>query len=189
MSSDTLPSLSGQLLIAMPAIGDPHFERGVALLCQHDDSGAAAVLINRRSEYGFRDVLRHLDLPADHAGLDRVPVLVGGPVQPERGFVLHSADSQWESSYRINAQWAITTSRDILIAMAEGRGPQRALMTLGYAGWSPGQLEQELGDNAWLTVEAVDAILFDTALDERWQAATRLVGIESFQLTPYAGHA
>lgn len=189
MSSDAFSSLSGQFLIAMPAMGDPNFERGVALMCQHDANGAAALLINRRSDYAFRDVLQHLQLPGDHAGLDDVPVLIGGPVQPERGFVLHPADTAWESSYRINERWAITTSRDILLAMAEGRGPGRALMMLGYAGWSPGQLEQEIGDNAWLTVEAADSVLFDTALEERWQAATELVGFDAVQLSPFAGHA
>lgn len=189
MSAEAPQFLSGQLLIAMPALGDPNFERGVALLCQHDANGAAALLINRPSEYGFRDVLKHLDLPRDRAGLDAVPVLLGGPVQPERGFVLHDADTAWESSFRINDHWAVTTSRDILVAMAEGRGPARALMILGYAGWSAGQLEAEIGDNAWLTVAADDGILFDTAPEQRWRAATERVGIQPYQLASYAGHA
>lgn len=189
MSEDAPQFLSGQLLIAMPALGDPNFAHGVALLCQHDENGAAALLVNRPSEYGFRDILKHLNLPIDRAELDTIPVLVGGPVQPERGFVLHPADSTWESSYGINERWAVTTSRDILVAMAEGRGPKRALMILGYAGWSAGQLEAEIGDNAWLTVAAADSILFDTALDERWRAATELVGIQPYQLASYAGHA
>jgi putative transcriptional regulator len=189
MPNKTFESLSGQLLIAMPAMGDPNFKRGVALLCQHDADGAAALMINRRSEYRFRDVLEHLQLPHDHPRLDDIPVLIGGPVQPERGFVLHEAGQRWESSYEINKHWAITTSRDILVALAEGRGPKHALMMLGYAGWSAGQLEQELGENAWLTVGAVDRILFGTALEQRWRAATELVGIAPHQLTQYAGHA
>ena len=117
------------------------------------------------------------------------PVLLGGPVQPERGFVLHQGDEKWESSFRIDAQWSVTTSRDILVAMAAGRGPRRAVVALGYAGWSAGQLDQELKDNAWLTIEASGRIVFDTPLEQRWNAAAGLVGVDPAQLAGYAGHA
>ena len=117
-------------------------------------------------------------------------MLSGGPVQPERGFVLHEPGArEWDSSYRVNAALAVTTSRDILAAMAEGEGPPRVLVTLGYAGWGAGQLEQELRDNAWLTVRADDRILFETPLDDRWTAALALVGINPANLTSYSGSA
>jgi putative transcriptional regulator len=117
-------------------------------------------------------------------------VLTGGPVQPERGFVLHAfGEHAWDSSYRVNEAFSVTTSRDILAAMADGDGPHRALITLGYAGWGAGQLEQELRDNAWLTVQADARVLFDTPLDDRWNAAIALVGINPANLTNYSGTA
>lgn len=183
-------SLSGQLLIAMPGLDDPNFARGVMLLCQHNDEGAVALVVNKAADFPFARVLEQLELDSDAEGIDQVPVLIGGPLQPERGFILHPAgDGDWESSHNINAKWAITTSRDILVAMADGTGPQQALLALGYAGWSAGQLEQELVDNAWLTVEATPQILFDTDVDDRWQAATRLMGFDSHQLSTHIGHA
>ena len=118
-----------------------------------------------------------------------MPVLLGGPVQPERGFVLHTGDGHWESSYRINEDWSVTTSRDILVAMAAGEGPSRAVVALGYAGWEAGQLESELMENAWLTAEADARIVFDAPLEERWIDAAGLVGVDPTQLTGYAGHA
>lgn len=190
MSVDSFQSLSGQLLVAMPNLDDPGFSRGVTLLCQHDAQGAVGLLINRPADFQFRDVLGQLQLSSDRKDINRFPVLIGGPVQPERGFVVHpAAQGEWDSSYRINEHWAITTSRDILAAIARGEGPDQALMILGYAGWGAGQLEQELLDNAWLTAAADRQILFDTAMEQRWQAATRSMGFDSHQLSPHVGHA
>lgn len=187
----TLPdSLCGQLLIAMPSMADPRFERAVTLICQHDTEGAVGLLINQPSEYQLNDVLTQLQIPHARAEANSaVPVLTGGPVQPDRGFVLHPVDGDWESSYRINRHWAITTSRDVLAAIASDEGPPRAIMMLGYAGWGPGQLEQELLDNAWLTASATEQILFETSMEQRWQAATASLGIEPHQLLYRAGHA
>lgn len=183
-------SLCGQLLIAMPSMGDPRFERGVTLICQHDAEGAVGLLINRPSEYQLSDVLKQLHIPnARMEANSAVPVLTGGPVQPDRGFVLHPVDGDWESSYHINRHWAITTSRDVLAAIASDAGPPRAIMMLGYAGWAAGQLEQELLDNAWLTTTATEQILFDTSMDERWQVATASLGVEPHQLLHPPGHA
>ncbi|HEX7325727.1 MAG TPA: YqgE/AlgH family protein [Rhodanobacteraceae bacterium] len=183
-------SLAGYFLIAMPGMGDPNFEHGITFICQHSAEGAMGLLVNRLSDYKLGDVLRQMHMPCERAEVAAEPVLVGGPVQPERGFVLHALGAQaWESSYRINDALSVTTSRDILAAMAGGRGPERALIALGYAGWSAGQLEQELRDNAWLTVRADDHVLFDTALDERWHAAVKLVGIDPANLTSYSGRA
>lgn len=182
-------SLAGQFLIAMPSLADPQFARGVAMVCQHGEDGAIGLLVNRLSEYSLGDVLAQMRLECMHAEVAEMPVLVGGPVQQERGFVLHDGHDHWESSYRINEQWAVTTSRDILVAMASGEGPERAMVALGYAGWGAGQLEQELMENAWLTVEAEPHVVFDTPLEQRWGAAAGLVGIDPAQLTGYAGHA
>ena len=188
----TLPetrSLTGHFLIAMPGLTEPPFARGVAFLCQHDDDGAIGLLVNQVSEYRFGDVLAQMKLPCRDSELADAPVLIGGPVEQQRGFVLHREPGTWESSYRIHDGWSVTTSRDILVAMAAGEGPRQALMVLGYAGWGAGQLERELMENAWLTAEADAQIVFDTPLDERWNAAAGLVGIDPRQLTGYAGHA
>jgi putative transcriptional regulator len=189
MRPKTPQSLAGQFLIAMPSLAEPPFSRGVAFLCQHDEDGAVGLLVNQLSEYRFGDVLAQMKLEcADHELAD-APVLIGGPVQQERGFVLHREHGHWESSYRINGDWSVTTSRDILVAMAAGEGPRLALMALGYSGWSAGQLEQELKDNTWLTAEASERVVFQTPLEERWSAAAGLVGVDPLQLPGYAGHA
>ncbi|HEX7368919.1 MAG TPA: YqgE/AlgH family protein [Rhodanobacteraceae bacterium] len=184
------PSLTGHFLIAMPGMGDPNFARGITFICQHSEEGAMGLVVNRLSDYKLGDVLQQMHMPCERAEVAATPVLTGGPVQPERGFVLHVFGArQWDSSYRVNDALSVTTSRDILAAMADGDGPQHALVTLGYAGWGAGQLEQELRDNAWLTVQADARILFDTPLDDRWRAAIALVGINPANLTSYSGRA
>ena len=189
-TSQSAPSLAGHFLIAMPGMLDPNFERGITFICQHGEDGAMGLIVNRLSDFRLGDVLQQMHMPCERAEVAAAPVLVGGPVQPERGFVLHAfGEREWDSSYRINERLSVTTSRDILAAMADGGGPRRALVALGYAGWGAGQLEQELRDNAWLTVQADDRVLFDTALDERWGAAVALVGINPANLTSYSGRA
>ncbi len=186
----SLPTLTGHFLIAMPGMGDPNFARGITFICQHSEDGAMGLVVNRLSDFRLGDVLRQMHMPCERKEVATAPVLVGGPVQPERGFVLHtSGEREWDSSYRDNDMLTVTTSRDILAAMADGEGPERALVALGYAGWGAGQLEQELRENAWLTVQADDRILFDTALDDRWGAAVALVGINPANLTSYSGRA
>ncbi len=185
-----VPTLTGHFLIAMPGMGDPNFARGITFICQHSEDGAMGLVVNRLSDFRLGDVLRQMHMPCERKDVATAPVLVGGPVQPERGFVLHtSGKREWDSSYRVNDLLTVTTSRDILAAMADGEGPERALVALGYAGWGAGQLEQELRENAWLTVQADDRILFDTALDDRWGAAVALVGINPANLTSYSGRA
>ena len=186
--ADTTP-LTNQLLIAMPTLRDPNFARGVAFLCQHGEDGAMGLMINRLSEYRLGDVLAQMNMHSELADVVDAPVLIGGPVQPERGFVLHSPRGEWESSFRISDRISVTTSRDILAAIAGGNGPRRAFVALGYSGWSPGQLEQELCDNHWLTAPASEQVLFETPLEERWEAAAGLVGVNLVQLASYAGHA
>lgn len=186
----TSVGLSSELLIAMPSLRDSHFARSAIFVCQHGEDGAMGLQINRLSEYRLGDVLGHMQLSSDLADVNDAPVLIGGPVQPERGFVLHSNHGHWESSFRITDALSVTTSRDILAAIALGDGPQHALVALGYAGWSAGQIEQELRDNAWLTAPSNPGILFETPLDERWEAAAALAGIGSLlHLASYSGRA
>ena len=182
-------TLTNNFLIAMPSMRDPSFKRGVAFLCQHGEDGAMGLLINRLSEYRLGDVLAQMNLSSTSAEVGDSPVLIGGPVQPERGFVLHAPHGQWESSFKISDSICVTTSRDILVAIAEGRGPDRALVTLGYSGWGAGQIESELKENAWLTAPVSDPILFDTPIEQRWDAAAALVGVNIANLTSYSGRA
>ena len=182
-------SLTNQFLIAMPALRDPNFARGVTFLCQHGEDGAMGLLINRLSEYRLGDVLAQMNLASELTGVIDSPVLICGPMQPERGFVLHSPEGEWESSFRISDHVSVTTSRDILVAMAAGHGPEHALVALGYSSWSPGQLERELRENAWLTAPSSESLLFEVPLESRWEAAAASLGINLAQLASYAGHA
>lgn len=182
-------SLTNQFLIAMPALRDPNFARGVTFLCQHGEDGAMGLLINRLSEYRLGDVLAQMNLASELTGVIDSPVLIGGPMQPERGFVLHSPEGEWESSFRISDHVSVTTSRDILVAMAAGHGPEHALVALGYSSWSPGQLERELRENAWLTAPSSESLLFEVPLESRWEAAAASLDINLAQLASYAGHA
>ena len=186
--ADATP-LTNQLLIAMPNLRDPSFARGVAFLCQHGDDGAMGILVNRLSEYRLGDVLAQMNIKSDLSRISEAPVLIGGPVQPERGFVLHAPPGDWESSYKVSERLCVTTSRDVLAAMAQGKGPDDAIVALGYAGWNPGQIENELKENAWLTTAADESVLFYTPLETRWEAAANLVGVNISSLTDYAGHA
>jgi len=181
--------LADHFLIAMPSLADPHFVRGVTLICQHDESGAMGLVINHPSEYTLDEVLRQMEIESDSPSLGRQAVLIGGPVQPDRGFVLHDDPRDFGSTLRFGQGLAVSTSRDILQEMAKGAGPARTLITLGYAGWTAGQLEFELAQNAWLTVPADKAIFFDTPLEERWQAAARSLGIDISRMSDAIGHA
>lgn len=181
--------LANQFLIAMPGTRDPLFRRSVAFVCQHSGEGAMGLIINRVSEYRLGDVLAQMNLKSSLAKVSEAPVLIGGPVQPERGFVLHAPHGEWESSFKISERICVTTSRDVLAAIADGNGPHDALIALGYAGWNPGQIENELRENAWLTTAADESILFATPLETRWVAAANLVGVDIANMTDYAGHA
>lgn len=181
--------LNHQFLIAMPAMRDPNFARSVTYVCQHNAEGAMGLVVNRRAPIKLADVLEQMQIETKIDAVAQAPVYLGGPVNPERGFVLHDDGGTWDSSMPLTDGLAITTSRDILVAISEGRGPRHSLIALGYSGWSEGQLEQELLANAWLTTGAQHHILFETELEQRWDAATRLIGIDPNQLSEYAGHA
>jgi putative transcriptional regulator len=181
--------LTNQFLIAMPSLADPNFSRGVTFVCQHSKDGAMGILVNRVAPLTVGDVLAQMNITTELEALAQAPVYFGGPVQPERGFVLHDAGGSWDSSFEVSSELQVTTSRDILAAMAEGKGPKRAIVALGYAGWSEGQLEEEVRENAWLTAQASPGLIFDTPLEQRWSAAAAIVGIDLSLMPDQAGHA
>ena len=184
-----MPPFSSQLLIALPTLSDPHFARTVALICQHDEGGAMGVVLNRTSDYTLGEVLRQMGIASDAPSLEGQAVLSGGPVHPERGFVLHDGERGWDSSLPVAAGLFVTTSRDILEAIAAGEGPPHATLALGCAGWGAGQLEQELADNSWLTAPSRPDILFALPLEQRWQAAADQIGVDLMRLAGHVGHA
>lgn len=182
-------SLTSQLLIALPTLADSPFARSVTLICQHDDEGAMGVVVNRPAEYTLGEVFEQMGISSEDDVLCAQPVLAGGPVHPERGFVLHDGDGRWDSSLAIGDGLSVTTSRDILEALARGDGPPHVAVALGCAGWGAGQLEGELVENTWLTAPADKAILFAMPLDKRWQAAAARIGVDMSRMTDYSGHA
>lgn len=182
-------SLTSNFLIAMPGLQDPNFSRTVTYVCEHTDQGAMGIVINRPMEIRLGEVLDQLDITASDVRVLDTLVFLGGPVQPERGFVLHSAGPNYDSTLGITPQISVTTSRDILEAIAAGLGPERALIALGYAGWGGGQLEEELSANAWLSGPADEEIIFRLPPEARWQAAANLLGVDLNLLSGEAGHA
>lgn len=181
-------SLRNQFLIAMPSLADSNFEKTVSLMCEHGEEGALGLVINRPTDLKLSAMLEHLEIDCATQVEDRA-VYWGGPVQMERGFVLHSPVGNWESSIQLSDTLGVTTSRDILLAIGSGAGPERFQIMLGYAGWDAGQLEQEIMDNSWLNIDADPAIIFETNSEQRWEAATRLLGIDPSALSQDAGHA
>jgi putative transcriptional regulator len=182
-------NLTHHFLIAMPSMADPYFAKSLAYVCEHNDQGALGVVINRPIDMTLQALFERLSLTLKHKDLSDAPIYFGGPVQTDRGFVLHEPAGNWQSTLRVGDAIGLTTSKDILEAVGRGEGPQKLLVTLGYAGWSAGQLEHELGQNAWLTVEAKDAIIFDLPSEERLPAAMELLGVDYARLADSAGHA
>jgi len=183
-------TLQNHFLIAMPAMGDPNFSGTVTYLCQHSDEGALGIIINRPLDMQVGEVFRQLDFDVVDSDQSERPVLGGGPVKPGMGFVLHQSDEDFESTLDTKgADIRVTVSKDILSAMASGKGPQRALVALGYAGWEAGQLEAELAANAWLSAPADPEIVFETPFQERWEAAAGILGVDIHQLSTYSGNA
>jgi len=186
--TDTTEYLSNQFLIAMPALEDENFNHSVTLLCEHSDQGALGLIINRPLQLKLTEMLDQMDLPRGALDQDS-SIYWGGPVAPERGFVIHEGAGAWDSTMAVGGNLYITTSRDILKAIGEGRGPKNYFVALGYAGWSAGQLENEILSNSWLNTPVDSAILFRTPASERWKLATRLLGVDPTQLGGEAGHA
>ncbi len=199
LSSDTAAAeaaelnLSNHFLIAMPSLQDPVFAGAVVYLCEHNPRGAMGLVINRPTDLNVAGLFDRIDLkleniPDSHP-MGKHAVMFGGPVQDDRGFVLHAPAGKYSSSLKVTTEVAFTTSRDVLEAVAAGDGPEKVLISVGYAGWGAGQLEKELLANSWLTVPAQTDILFDLPVEERYQAAIRLLGIDPWMLTAEAGHA
>lgn len=182
-------SLKDHFLIAMPSLTQGIFAHSVTYLCEHNENGAMGLIINRPIGIALGEILEHLNIDGvRNHGED--PVMAGGPVQTERGFVLHrTSERHWESTMPITEEISLTTSRDVLDALAHNEGPASALVALGYAGWGAGQLERELAENAWLTIPADSAIIFNLPAEERFNAAVAKLGINIAQLAPGAGHA
>ena len=182
-------NLTHHFLIAMPSMADPYFAKSLTYVCEHNDRGALGVVVNRPIDMTLQALFERLSLTLKQQDLSDAPIYFGGPVQTDRGFVLHEPAGNWQSTLRVGDAVGLTTSKDILEAVGRGEGPQKLLVTLGYAGWSAGQLEHELGQNAWLTVEAKDAIIFDLPSEERLPAAMELLGVDYARLADSAGHA
>ena len=185
--------LTGHLLIAMPAMQDPNFHRTVTYICEHSEQGALGIVINRPLDLDLGSVFEQMSQIPSDPSVGQQPVLQGGPVHPERRVVLHQAEDtaepQFDATLAVTDAIRVTTSQDILTAMARGQGPRRVVVALGYAGWGPGQLEQEMAQNAWLSVPAAPRIIFDTPFGERWQQSARLLGIDMSTISSEAGHA
>jgi len=186
-------NLTGHFLIAMPAMTDPYFAKSVTFICDHNEHGAMGVVINRPIDMTLHALFEQIDLQLSDP-LASTPVYFGGPVQVDRGFVLHQPAGNWQSTIAVNDDIALTASKDILEAVANGVGPQKILVTLGYAGWDAGQLEEEISQNAWLTVkapdmQAQDSVIFDIPSENRFDAAMHLLGVDLMQLSKDAGHA
>ena len=184
------PYLANQLLIAMPSLADPNFSQTVTLICEHTDGGALGIVLNRPLNMRMGEVLEQLSLSTDDSRLRDMQVLRGGPVQTDRGFVLHRpGPTEWDSTLEVSDTLHVTTSRDVLAALARGDGPSLAAIALGYAGWDAGQLEEEMRQNAWLTAPCDDAIIFDLPFEQRWHAAAKLLGVDLSRLSHVSGHA
>jgi putative transcriptional regulator len=182
-------NLTHHFLIAMPSMADPNFAHTLTFVCEHNPDGALGMVVNRPIDMTLSALFEQIEVPLADRRLRDTPVLFGGPVQVDRGFVLHRPLGNWQSTLAVSDDLGLTTSKDILEAAARGEGPDHMIVSLGYAGWSAGQLEQELAANAWLTVEADPEVLFGTRAEERLPAAMRLLGIDFSQLSDGAGHA
>jgi putative transcriptional regulator len=177
------------LLIAMPAMGDPNFAQTVALVCDHSSRGALGLILNKPLPMRMGEIFEQLEIQLPGGPLRERHVLRGGPMQTDRGFVVHRAGGEWDSTLKVSDVIHVTTSRDILAAMALGQGPAEAVVALGYAGWDGGQLEEEIRANAWLSAPVDPGLIFELPFESRWEAAGRLLGVELSRISPISGNA
>lgn len=182
-------NLTNHFLIAMPGLNDINFSRSVTYICEHNQNGTLGITINRLADLRLEELLKQLGIEAATPAIAQRPVYIGGPVQQDRGFILHSPNGVWDSSLRITDSISVTTSRDILNSIARGDGPDDSIIALGYSGWAPGQLEAEMSANSWLSCPANEDILFHTPAEQRWDAAAKLLGVDLRLLSHDAGHA
>ena len=187
---DSVTYLNNQFLIAMPNLDDPNFFHSVTLMCQHNDEGALGITINRPTAMELGEIFMQMGITAVDPECNKTPVFAGGPVQQERGFILHSPelDNQWDSTIPVSDTISLTTSKDILEAIAQNEGPKNFLVALGYAGWGVGQLEKEITANSWLHTPCLNNVLFNTPIDQRWSVAANQLGVDISLLTMPAGH-
>ena len=195
MATDSPPSinLTHHFLIAMPGLQDEAFSKSVIYMCEHSERGALGLIINKPSDINVQGLFDKVELPLRRDDLTLTPVFQGGPVQTERGFVLHESmmpgsESVYASTMSIPGGLEMTTSKDVLEALSTGAGPRKVFVSLGYSAWGEGQLESELMDNSWLTVEADLSVIFDTPVEQRYNRALKLLGLESWMISPVAGH-
>lgn len=181
--------LNDHFIIAMPDLADPNFGNTVTYICEHDENGSFGIVINRETDITLLEVMQQMKIESGNSPKRDQVVFLGGPVQQGRGFVLHRPPGDWDSTLKINQHIALTTSRDIIEAIARNEGPEDAIVALGYAGWAPGQLEQELAANSWLSCPANEQIIFDIPPQDRWQAAADIIGVDLQLLSHDAGHA
>jgi len=181
--------LTNQLLIAMPSMNDPNFAQTVAFVCEHSERGALALVLNKPLPMRMGEVFEQLEIAVEPGRLTEAAVLRGGPMQTDRGFVVHAAFGQWDSTLKVSDTIHVTTSRDILNAIARGTGPAPAFVALGYAGWDSGQLEDEIRANAWLNAPANEHIIFNLPFEQRWEAAAKSLGVDLTRLTSISGNA
>lgn len=181
--------LTNQFLIAMPNLMDPNFFHSVTYICEHNENGAMGIVINQPVDLTVGDLVNQIGMQSKENPLLDQPVYRGGPVETERGFVLHQPLGKWESSLQVAEGIGVSTSNDIIRAIAQGNGPRQCLIALGYAGWGAGQLEQEMVQNAWLSGPADTDIIFNTTAEKRWEQAAKLLGVDINQMTGDAGHA
>jgi len=181
--------LTNHFLIAMPALADPHFYQTVTYICSHNEDGAMGIIINRPLGLSLGDVLEQMQISPSSSHIGRIPIYQGGPVQADRGFVLHQPLRKWDSCIEITGAMGVATSRDIMHAIANGDGPEQVFIALGYAGWAPGQLEREIMENTWLNAPADTSIIFNTPVEQRWHTAAGLMGVDLKKLSIDVGHA
>jgi putative transcriptional regulator len=182
-------NLTGHFLIAMPNMADPNFSKTLTFICEHTEQGALGIVVNRPIDLDLKTLLEQIGIQLENPGIGAMPVYFGGPVLTERGFVLHQPLGSWQSTLVVEEELGLTTSKDILEAVGRNQGPERMLVSLGYAGWAAGQLEQEMAQNSWLTVPAQLDLVFDLAPEERLAAAMQMLGVDYAKLSDVAGHA
>ena len=182
-------NLTDNFLIAMPTLEDPYFSHALVYICEHNENGALGIIVNRPIDMNLAGLLEKIDIKLEAEALADLPVYFGGPVQLDRGFVLHRPVGKWQSTLAVNGDVGLTSSRDVLASVGSAGLPSEIIVTLGYAGWSAGQLEEEIAQNSWLTVAAKPSILFDLPPEERLPAAMQKLGISFSQLSDVAGHA
>lgn len=181
--------LTDHFLIAMPAMDDPYFSKSLIYIAEHNDQGALGIIVNRPIDMSLATLFEKIDVPFETLGMANLPIFFGGPVQTDRGFVLHRPVGEWQSTLAVNQEVGLTSSRDVLQAVARDGQPHEIMVTLGYSGWGAGQIEHELAQNAWLTVPADPHILFELPYEDRLPSAMEILGIDFKNLAVKAGHA